>query len=298
MFKPSRPILLSLAAALALTPPLLTRAAAAVSLAQPVSEGDLKKLIAPAIIPGAQELNTVTMEVGKTITIRGYIPKGPLPADRAEFTLTPSPAESSPACVVRIADAGGAGKTMTGTLDGKAGLRPGAEVFVTGRVESAADGKPLSLVATSMHIPRSPLPADTFTDQPAPAAKDISEARKAGGFKVGDEVVLRGRVGGSKDPFVAGRAMFTLVGRGLKACNENADDKCRRPWDYCCETKEAILANSVSVQFVDDKGQVLRTDMKGRRGLAELSDVVIVGKVAAADRKAVVVNATKIAILQ
>ena len=198
MFKPTRPILLSLAAALALTPPLLSRSAAAITLTQPVSEGDLKKLITPAIIPGALELNTATAEVGKTITIRGYIAKGSLAADRAEFTLTPSPSEPSPACVVRIADA--SGKPMTGSLEGKSGLRPGAEVFVTGRVESA--DKPLTLVATSMHIPRSPLPPETFTDQPATAAKDISEARKAGGFKVGDEITLRGRIGGSKDPFV------------------------------------------------------------------------------------------------
>ena len=84
------------------------------------------------------------------------------------------------------------------------------------------------------------------------------------------------------------------MGRGLKSCNENPDDHCKMPWDYCCETKADILANSVTVQIADAKGQPLRTDMKGRRGLKELSEITVVGTVTVADSKAVVVNASLI----
>ena len=151
----------------------------------------------------------------------------------------------------------------------------------------------LTLSATAVHVPRSPLPVGFFTAIAPAAAVDVSARRKAGGLKVGDEVVLRGRIGGSKDPFVTGRAMFTLMGRALKPCNENPDDACSRPWDYCCETKADILANSVTVQLVDEKGQLLRTAMKGRFGLKELSEVVVTGKVTTADAKAVVITATR-----
>jgi len=85
-----------------------------------------------------------------------------------------------------------------------------------------------------------------------------------------------------------------VADRKLKSCDEIPGDNCPKPWDYCCETKEDILANSVTVQVTDAKGQILRTDMKGRRGLKELSEMVMVGKVASADGKAVVVNATAV----
>jgi hypothetical protein len=210
------------------------------------------------------------------------------PSDKLPDTACDIPAEGR----ATIQVVGANGKPLRAGLNGEHGLKPGAEVFVTGKVESANGTDALVLTAVSMHVPKAPLPSGFFVEKQPQNPKDISEARKAGSLKAGDEVVLRGRVGGSKEPFVPGRAILTLMGRGLKACNENPDDKCSQPWDYCCETREDILANSVTVQVVDAKGQILRTDLKGRHGLKELSELIVVGKVASADGKAVVVNAT------
>ena len=48
-----------------------------------------------------------------------------------------------------------------------------------------------------------------------------------------DEVVVIGRIGGSKNPWVEGVAAFSIVDLELKPCNELADDSCPIPWDYC-----------------------------------------------------------------
>lgn len=290
---------------------VLTPAAA---LAQVKSVADVKTMLKPELPANALEITAAmkSAKVGETITVRGNVAmsKDAFVENRSMFTLVdettrkgccpPSDKLPDTACDIpaegraTVQIVGTNGKPLRAGLNGEHGLKPGAEVFVTGKVETANGTDALVLTVVSMHVPKAPLPTGFFVDKQPENAKDVSEARKAGTLKVGDEVVLRGRVGGSKEPFVAGRAVFTLMGRGLKACNENPDDKCSKPWDYCCETKEDILANSVTVQVVDAKGQILRTDMKGRRGLKELSEMVVVGKVASADGKAVVVNATAV----
>lgn len=284
------------------------------AMAQIKSVADVKTMLKPELPADALEITAAmkSAKVGQTITVRGNVAmsKDAFVETRAMFTLVdestrkgccptsdklPDTACDIPAegrATVQIVDA--SGRPLRAGLNGQHGLKPGAEVFVTGKVETANGTDALVLTAASMHVPKAPLPTGFFVEKQPENAKDVSEARKAGAIKAGDEVVLRGRVGGSKEPFVAGRAVFTLMGRGLKACNENPDDKCSKPWDYCCETKEEILGNSITVQVVDAKGQILRTDMKGRHGIKELSEMVVVGKVASADGKAVVVNATAI----
>jgi hypothetical protein len=283
-------------------------------LAQVKSVADVKTLIKPELPANALEITAAmkSAKVGETITVRGNVAmsKDAFIENRSMFTLVDEstrkgccpPSDNLPdtACDIpaegrtTVQIVGTNGKPLRAGLNGEHGLKPGAEVFVTGKVETANGTDALVLNVVSMHVPKAPLPTGFFVEKPPENAKDVSEARKAETLKPGDEVVLRGRIGGSKEPFVAGRAVFTLMGRGLKACSENPDDKCSKPWDYCCETKADILANSVTVQVVDAKGQILRTDMKGRRGLKELSEMVVVGKVASADGKAVVVNATAV----
>lgn len=281
------------------------------------SADDVKTLLSPTLPPNAQEVTAAitAAKPGETITIRGNVAlsKDAFVDNRAIFTLAdesarkgccpPSDTLPDTACdippesraTIQIVDSGG--RPIRASLNGQHGLKPGAEVFVTGTVATANGKDTLILNVASMHIPKAPIPTGFFTAEPAAEARDVSEARKAGTLKVGDDVVLRGRIGGSKDPFVPGRAVFTLVGRGLKACNENPDDRCSMPWDYCCETKADILANSVTIQIVDAKGQSLRTDTKGRRGMKELTEVVIVGKVATADGKSLVVNAASMHVM-
>ena len=284
------------------------------AMAQVKSVADVKTLMKPELPANAMEITAAmkVAKVGETITVRGNVAmsKDAFVENRSMFTLVDEttrkgccpPSDKLPDTACDIPAEGRAtvqivstnGKPLRAGLNGEHGLKPGAEVFVIGKVEAANGTDALVLTAVSMHVPKALLPTGFFVDKQPENAKDVSEARKAGTLKAGDEVVLRGRIGGSKEPFVNGRAVLTLMGRGLKACNENPDDKCSKPWDYCCETKEGILANSVTVQVVDAKGQILRTDMKGRRGLKELSEMVVVGKVASADGKAVVVNATAV----
>lgn len=183
-----------------------------------------------------------------------------------------------------------------GALENKGGLTPGAEVFVLGYVAASESG--LLVNASKIHIPRASMPLGLFVSTPPADAKDLSEVRKnarnggdAGGLKKGDKISVRGLVGGSKDPFVAGRAVMTIVGFALKPCNAKPDDHCDIPWDYCCDTKADITANSATIRVVDAKGNPLKTDFKGRLGIKELSDVAVVGTVASAEKGGLVIDA-------
>ena len=48
-----------------------------------------------------------------------------------------------------------------------------------------------------------------------------------------DEVVIVGRIGGSENPWVDGRAAFSIVDPSLKSCAEYGSHDCPKPWDYC-----------------------------------------------------------------
>ncbi|MCC6951677.1 MAG: hypothetical protein IT433_09555 [Phycisphaerales bacterium] len=286
--------------------------------AQSSKSPDIKPLLTDALPSDAAEIADAmkSAKVGEVVALHGHVAlaKDAISKDLASFTLVDETARQGPApasdklpdtesgvpasarAVVQVVDS--AGQPLPGGLAGKHGLRPGAEVFVTGKVLAADGEKHLVVSIQSMHVPRSSIPPGFFLASAPAEARDISEARKAGGLKMGDQVVLMGRVGGSKTPFVAGRAIFTLMGRGLKACSDNPDDLCKQPWDYCCETRDDIIANSVTVQAVDAKGQVLRTEMKGRRGLRELSELIVVGKVTSTDGKSLVVTATGVHVVR
>ena len=136
------------------------------------------------------------------------------------------------------------------------------------------------------------LPDGLFlTAQPA-APKTVEEVRSSA--KVGDQVTIRGRVGGSVAPFVDGRAVFTIVGPGLKACSDTADDKCATPWDYCCDPADVIAKHSATIQVVDVQGAPVRTNLRGANGIKELSDLIVTGKVVQMTDKSLLINASGI----
>ena len=143
---------------------------------------------------------------------------------------------------------------------------------------AAADALPLGLI---------------LAERPA-GAKDVVAVKSQA--RPGDPVVVRGRVGGSKSPFVDGRASFQLVDASLKACGEGTPmDNCQTPWDYCCDDPKEIAAHSASVQVVGADGRPLRTGLSGIGGIKPLSVVTITGTVAAAgDAGTLVINATGI----
>jgi hypothetical protein len=85
------------------------------------------------------------------------------------------------------------------------------------------------------------------------AALSVNEA-KAGGAK--DHVVVQGRIA----KIVKGHAVFQLMDLSLPYCGEkNTEDKCDKPWDYCCETPEARTANSLLVEVRSADGTPVAT---------------------------------------
>lgn len=313
LFRPVMILALLCAAGLAAAPCALAGQPATKPAAQPASVGGnsqplpdgvgLDKIPAHAIeVSGA----TKDAKVGQTVTIHGRIPlaKDAFNASQGTFTIIDDAAAAgccpkdgslmetcTTASKMTIKLVGKNDQPLGGSVEGKGGLRPGAEVFVVGKVAAVnADGH-AEISATTIHVPASSLPIGFFASEQPGDSKDVADAKKQG-LKKGDQVVLRGVIGGSRSPFVAGRAMFTLMGKGLKPCNANPADNCKYPWDYCCETKADIAAHSATIRVADDKGNPLKTDIKGRQDIAELTEVIVVGTVAMADKNALVVDAT------
>jgi hypothetical protein len=92
-----------------------------------------------------------------------------------------------------------------------------------------------------------------------------------------DDVLIVGRIGGSSNPWIEGRAAFTIVDESLKACNDISGDNCPAPWDYCCETNK-LPASTALVKIVDESGSVVKADAKSMLGIQELSTLLIKGK--------------------
>ena len=120
--------------------------------------------------------------------------------------------------------------------------------------------------------PASASPTWVLTSAPD-GALSISEAKSSA--NEGDQITLRGRIGGRNEPLTEGSPVFTMMDLAISHCGENPDDNCSTPWDYCCETPETITTNSATVQIVD-----ALTDSPTIQGLAALDEVIIVGTVA------------------
>jgi hypothetical protein len=176
------------------------------------------------------------------------------------------------------------GKLIKLGMKGKAGLAEASEVTVTG-VVTAVDEKTLVVTAESMYVAPA-LPHGWCYNAPPASSKTPAEAR--GSVKVGDDVVVRGRVGGSEFPMAIGRASFTLVGPEVAF-----DEKAEKPWAYAGVAKETLDAAMCTVQFVDDKGEPLVLELAGRSAVAKGNAVVVSGKVLRTDG-GLVIAATKV----
>ena len=69
-----------------------------------------------------------------------------------------------------------------------------------------------------------------ITNEPDDAMGVITVREEA---KDQTDVVIVGRIGGSKNPWVEGLAAFSIVDPSLKSCAETGSDNCPKPWDYC-----------------------------------------------------------------
>ena len=112
--------------------------------------------------------------------------------------------------------------------------------------------------------------------------------------KQGDTIAIRGRIGGSVEPFTPGSAAFVIVDEAIPDCDRIEKDHCVTPWDYCCEPRDSLTANSATVMLVDEHGNPLSIDLQ-ESGLKPLDDVVAVGVVGPRPTPQVlVVRATKL----
>lgn len=156
----------------------------------------------------------------------------------------------------------------------------------------AACDKPAATSTAAKSEPSAPavVPASVFLTAAPENPKEVKAAKADA--KVGETVALHGRIGGSREPFVDGRAVFTLVDMELPPCNVDPNDTCKTPWDYCCETKSTLSASTATIQVVDSAGAPLKGGIKGAGNLKELDEIVVVGKVAQAEPgKLLVLNA-------
>ena len=97
-----------------------------------------------------------------------------------------------------------------------------------------------------------------------------------GGEVKGSEVVMVGRIGGSLDPWIDGRAAFNIVDRSVKACSDIPGDTCPTPWDYCC-TRDDLPGAMALVKVVDSSGRLLAADARSLFGMKELQTVYVRG---------------------
>jgi hypothetical protein len=136
-------------------------------------------------------------------------------------------------------------------------------------------------VAMAMHPQSSAVASDSavrdkyvLNEEPKDAQPVLTAREKA---KDKDDVIVVGRIGGRKNPWVKGAAAFSIVDPSLKACNERPGDTCDTPWDYCCEAD--LSKATVFVTVVDPKtGKTLKQDARDALKLKELDTVIVEGK--------------------
>jgi hypothetical protein len=232
-------------------------------------------------------------QVGDAVVIKGRVPdrEDAMSATQASFTIEDvgdGASSGAATAVITLNDASGRPRGVS--LMGHEGLGRGAEVVVLGKLAAREGDGPIAVTATGIHVSKPVLPAGLFLAAAPEKAQFVADVKKEA--KTGEVVQVRGKIGGSVHPFVGGRAVFTIVGNGIPDCSEKDDDHCKTPWDYCCETRKDIAAQSATIQVVDAAGKPIRLDLKGVQGLKELSDVTVVGKAVVADGKSLVVQAT------
>lgn len=151
-------------------------------------------------------------------------------------------------------------------------------VLITATIIIGCNNGESSKPAAATSVPKDGIPPALFATTVPENAQNIKDARESA--RKGAEIVLVGRVGGSKDAFVDGRAIFTLVDTRLKSCKDGSEmDWCKTPWDYCCEPRDELTANMASIEVLGTDGKPLRASLQGVGGLQPLSVVTVSGRV-------------------
>jgi hypothetical protein len=130
-------------------------------------------------------------------------------------------------------------------------------------------------------------------EKPAEAIK-ISDLRTK--HKAGETVTFSGQVIGAKEVLIDGLAVMIMGDPTMMTtCNLLPGDGCVTPWDVCCDDKDVIRNNIVSVQVLDESGEPVKTGLRGLAGIKEMSDVIITGEIdKSSNEENMLINATGI----
>lgn len=118
-------------------------------------------------------------------------------------------------------------------------------------------------------------PSWLLADMPD-GAKGVAELKTVAAEN--DSVVLIGRIGGSVNPLSPASPVFTVVDVAIPSCADNPEDRCGTPWDYCCEPRDLLVANSATIQLTDASGNPLVANPAAV--LSPLDEIVVIGTVA------------------
>jgi len=161
-----------------------------------------------------------------------------------------------------------------------------AATALVGCGESASNDDPSGAGAPAATAPAGSPPAWMLASMPNEDPTDVGMAKA--GAEEGDEITIVGRIGGSVDPMIEGRAVFTIVDSAVPTCADLKGDNCPTPWDYCCEPRDSLVANSATIQVVDEAGKPLEIDLS-EHGFEPMDEVVVVGTVGPRPSDAVLV---------
>lgn len=118
-----------------------------------------------------------------------------------------------------------------------------------------------------------PTTSKVVLDKRPADAKPVGEVRKSAAD--GADVSILGRIGGDTNPWVDGRAAFTIVDPKLEPCKP--DEGCPTPWDYCCSTDQ-LPTHRAMIKIVDAAGSTIEQDARKMLGVKELQTIVVQGK--------------------
>ena len=154
-----------------------------------------------------------------------------------------------------------------------------------------ADGKGPSTETESL------LPADLVVTALEGEPQTITQVKASA--KVGAEVLVKGYIGGSAEPFQAELAAFTIADTDIVTpCNERPADSCPIPWDFCCDPPDKRAAAMASVQVVDAKGLPVAQGLEGHGGLAKGGRIIVKGTVTMAEAGNLVIDAAAIRVVR
>ena len=106
-----------------------------------------------------------------------------------------------------------------------------------------------------------------------------------------EPIAILGRIGGMENPWTEGEASFVMSDPSLISLAED-DHECGDNCPYCAKKKKEQMHSMAFVQFVDDEGNVIRTDARKLLGVTD-DQMIIVHGTASLNRTGHIVVAAK-----